>query len=123
MLTYILITILAIFLGLNSIFLDEKDYGVITQSGEIVKVVFEPGIHIKIPIVQKVDLIHQVPAFAEAEFQAFSIDKNSMHVKARDYYEVDPSVSYPAKKRISKLVEPYGIKIRQIDAKAKTRTP
>ena len=179
MLKYGFISIIVVILGLTSIYsLDEKNYGVITQSGEIVKVVSDPGIHFKLPFIQRVNLIHKIPAVTETEFQAITKDKNDLQVKARMFWkvsdpavyfskmqsfdtarnlvnkfvledikiifadtqvtklllcsseqatafycEVDPSIFFHANKRISKLLEPHGIKIRQIDAKAKIEKP
>ena len=175
----VLVLILTAILAFSSIYsLDDKYYGVITQSGEIVKVVSDPGIHFKLPFIQKVNRIHRIPAVAEMEFRAITKDKNNLQVKVLVFWEVsdpavyfakmlsfntsrslvsksvveytkktfadmqvaklllcsseqatnflcevDPSTFFHAKRRISKLLEPHGIKIMQIEAKAKIEMP
>ncbi|MCP3874641.1 MAG: hypothetical protein GY699_15985 [Desulfobacteraceae bacterium] len=92
----ILFAILLIYLASSSIFsLDEKYYGVITKSDEIVRVISEPGLHIKVPFKHKVHLIHKSMAITEADFEVTSTEKNILHVKARIFWEVsDPAIYY-----------------------------
>jgi hypothetical protein len=153
-------------------------YGVITDSGEVVRVIHKPGIHFKIPLFQELHLIHKSSAISECKFQVTSKDGISMEVKGKalwkvygpgkyfvklnsfdssieiinkyviddsikniskansteflrcsnksqstDFCEVHPSVFVGAMERITKSLEPYGIKISNIEASANINNP
>ncbi len=93
---FVLCSLFTALLALSSIYsLNENEYAVITQSDEIVKVVSDPGIHFKLPFIQRVSLVYKSIAVAKTKFQAITRDNNYLHVRARVQWKVsDPAVYF-----------------------------
>lgn len=111
---FIIAFILSIF-GLNFFYtVDQREYGLVFQFGEIVRVADQPGLHIKIPLIQTVSYLDKrVLDFTTDDKELIAKDQKRLIVSAFTKYKITSPLKfyqtvqneYGAKQRLNSIFE------------------
>ena len=87
---YYFIAGILIFLGLNSFFtVDQKQYGLVFQFGEMVRIIDNPGLHFKMPLVQNITYLDKrILDFTADEKEVIAKDQKRLIVSAFTKYRI-----------------------------------
>jgi len=87
---YFAITFVVALLGLNSFYtVDQKEYGLVFQFGEIVRVDDQPGLHFKVPMIQSVGYLDKrVLDFTTDDKELIAKDQKRLIVSAFTKYKI-----------------------------------
>lgn len=91
----LVILILILFVGVNSAFvIKENQYGIVKEFGKIKRVINEPGLYFKVPVIQDVDRVSRELLFYDiAKSDVITKDKKSMIVDCFVLWKVvDPKM-------------------------------
>ena len=89
------ILVLILFVGVNSAFvIKENQYGIVKEFGKIKRVINEPGLYFKVPVIQDVDRVSRELLFYDiAKSDVITKDKKSMIVDCFVLWKVvDPKI-------------------------------